>query len=714
MKSYNLSQRQKNIIHIIGENNDEFITVNDIAEKIAVSTRTVQRDLPLIEDFLYDNDFSLIKKPGQGLFLNESAESIAYLYELLEMVDSSKQYERVERVNFILSRLLTSKHPIKYFVFTLYLNISEKTLIEDLAIIEKWLSVYDIKLIRKRGVGVSIEGREKSIRKAQAKLINEVLDNDKKIEILRDIYDDVKVDLIRQNDILSMIDIDIINRTKRSLEKTFTRLNISISDNSYFSLLVHISLAIERLKQDKKIDFNEDLVKNLRSSQDYNFAKQIIEDLEDEFAIKIPDIEIYFVAMHIKGTKIVDDKNENFDIDDAREAFNISKKLIEKMGRLYDLNLEEDLRLENDLKAHILPALSRLRYRLAIKNPILDDIRDKYGEIYTSLKEIAPSLIREEGKLSKDITIPDDEIGYIAIHFITAIEARIINNIGVNILTVCPTGYGTSRLLATKLKNHFSNVNVINNASIMELNRDFLEENDVDLIVATVKIDGLMEDRGIEDFAYMEMPALADEGDFLKLTNKLREISRKKYYQAGRVKKQIKENNRKEIGSFSLAKAREIFEISTSLNRVYENTKYFYLERKDDPYKKSAKVVSDDFIEEEEIYKAIIKRNDLNPTYYEEFKLHLLHAKCHVNKAKLGFGKIKDTDDIIIVMISGLDEKEDLIKFFSEISSKIIDDCDFLGAIRNLDENQIDLRLKEIIYNIIRENIEKEGEWDEY
>lgn len=710
MKSYNLSQRQKNIIHIIGDNTEDFITVNDIAKKIDVSTRTVQRDLPLIEDFLYENDFSLIKKPGHGLFLNESRESIAYLYELLEMVDSSKQYERVERVNFILSRLLTSKSPIKYFVFTLYLNISEKTLIEDLAIIDKWLSVYDIKLIRKRGVGVSIEGREKSIRKAQAKLINEVLNDDKKLEILRDIYDDAKVDLIRQNDVLTMIDIDIINRTKKSLLKTFSRLSISVSDNSYFSLLVHISLAIERLKQDKKIDFNEDLLNNLKSSNDYNFAKQIIEDLEDEFGIKIPDIEIYFVAMHIKGTKIVDEKNDNYDINETSEAFNITKKLIEEMSEIYGLKLEEDIRLNHDLRAHILPALSRLKYRLAIKNPILDEIREKYGEIYSSLKEIAPTIIRNEGNLSSNIQIPDDEIGYIAIHFITAMEARIINDIGVNILTVCPTGYGTSKLLATKIKNRFSNANIVDNASIMELNRDFLEDNDVDLIVATIKIDKLMEDKDILDFAYIEMPALADEDDYLKLTNKLREISRKKYYKAGKEKK-ISEQRPVKLRKYpDLALAEKIFNLSTSLNKIYENTKYFKHNYKADPFKEAAKAVADDCLEEDIIFKAIVERNEINSTYYEEFKLHLLHAKCAVNKSKLGFGKIEDTDDIVIVMISRLDEKDEIIRFFSEISGKIVNDGDFTKAIRSLDQNKIDTSLREMMYNIIRENIEKEGE----
>lgn len=710
MKSYNLSQRQKNIIHIIGDSTDEYITVNDIAEKIDVSTRTVQRDLAIIEDFLYDNDFSLIKKPGQGLLLNESAESIAYLYELLDMVDSSKQYEKVERVNFILSRLLTTKQPIKYFVFTLYLNISEKTLIEDLGVIEKWLSVYDIKLIRKRGVGVSLEGSEKAIRKAQAKLINEVLNDDKKIEILRDIYDDAKVDFIRQNDILSMIDINIINRTKKSLDKTFLRLNISISDNSYFSLLVHISLSIERLNQNKQIDFNEDLLNNLKSSNDYNFAKQIIEDLEDEFKIKIPDVEIYFVAMHIKGTKIASYRNEAIDIEETSQAFNITSKLIEKMSEIYGLDLEEDLKLQNDLRGHILPALSRLKYKLAIKNPILGEIKQKYYEIYSSLKKIAPEIIGTEGKIDKSIKIPDDEIGYIAIHFITAIEARIIHKIGVNILTVCPTGYGTSRLLATKITNHFANANIVNNASIMELNRDFLEANDVDLIVSTIKIDNIMENKDISDFSYIEIPVLAGEDDYLKLTNKLREISRKKYYSGGNDKQVLVKNLNTQETMEDLDIGQKIFEISTNLNTLYVKTKYFSLSKTDDPFKKSASLVSKTDGEYQEILGAIVKRNELNPTYYEELKLHLLHAKCDVEDAKLGFGRIEEREDIVIIMISKLDEKNEIIRFFSEISRKIIDDSCFVEAIRNLDEDQIDLRLKEIMYKIIREKIRKEGE----
>lgn len=715
MKSYNLSQRQKNIVHIIGDSIDDYITVNEIARRIDVSTRTVQRDLALIEDFLYDNDFSLVKKPGQGLILNESSESVSYLYELLEMVDSSKQYEKVERVNFILSRLLTSKEPIKYFVFTLYLNISEKTLTDDLTIIDKWLSVYDIKLIRKRGVGLSIKGSEKSIRKAQAKLINEMLDDDKKIEILMDIYDKVKVDLISQNDILSMMDVGIINRTKKSLDKTFHRLNITISDNSYISLLVHISLSIERLKQNRQIDFNEDIVQNLKSSQDYIFAEKIIEDLEEEFSIEIPDIEIYFVAMHIKGTKIIDEDNVNIYTNKTDETTSITEELIEKMEEIYGLDLKKDLRLNRDLRAHILPALNRLRYKLSIKNPIINEIKDKYGDIYNSLEEIAPDVIRKNGKLSTDIPIPDDEIAYIAIHFITAIESRILNYISVNLLTVCPTGYGASRLLATNLINYFTNIEIVNNASIMNLNRSFLENNGVDLIISTIKINGILEENGIKEFDCIEMPAIPDEDDYLKLTNKLREISRKKYYKAASQSNK-KPRNALDIAQHSINSpvVEKLFNMSVILNNIYENTKFFLVEKDEDIYKKSAKLVSNNQDEEIKILETILKRNELNPTYYDELNLHLLHGKSEVSEPKLGFGKLADTDDTIIIMVSRVDEEDKVVNFFSEISSKIVSEDDFLESIRSLDQNKIGQSLKEIIYKNISEIIEKEGVINEY
>lgn len=702
MKSYKLSQRQKNIIHLIGDCNEEYITVSDIANKLDVSARTVQRDLGAIEVFLEDNDFSLIKKPGHGLILDENKESISYLYELLEMVDSSKQLEKVERVNFILSRLLTSKQAIKYYAFTVYLNISEKTLTEDLNLIEKWLLVYDIKLLRKRGEGISIVGSEKSIRKAQAKLINDLLNDDKKIEILRNIYDDTKIELIKQNDILSIIDGEIINKTKKSLDNTFKKLNISITDDAYVSLLVHVSLAIERLRQDRKIDFNQDVVDDFTGSKEFSFAKQIIAGLEEDFSTKIPDIEIYFVAMHIKGIKIVEDSIKDIENSEIINATNITNELINEMESIYGLHLDRDKRLEKDLKAHLIPALNRLKFHLAIKNPILDEIVEKYGSIFSNVKRISPNIIKKHGKLEKDTFIPDDEIGYIAIHFISAIEAKIMEYISVNTITVCPTGYGTSRLLKTNLENHFSNINIVDNASIMKINRKYLEEKKVDLIISTIKIDNLMKNNFTEDIFYINMPAIPDEDDYMILTNMLREISRIKYYKTEN-KSSLKEKTIiTEVDNKS--KAKTIFEISRKLDDLYKDVKFFQLSKEDDLFEQAARRVACDDMEAKIIEDAILERNKINSTYFEEFNLHLLHAKCDVGKAKLAFGKVYDNQNII-VMISPIEEKEEVMKFFADISASIVEDSYFMSSIDEFDENKIRNNLMGIIYNVIGENL---------
>ncbi|MDD7305701.1 MAG: PRD domain-containing protein [Peptoniphilaceae bacterium] len=704
MKPTKLSQRQKKIINILAQSNKSYIIVKDIADKLNMSIRTVQRDLVGIEDFLDDNDFTLIKKPGHGLMLNESKESVDFLYELLDMVDSSKQYEKTERVNFILSRLLTSKQPIKSFSFTVYLDISERTLVEDLNFIEKWLSLYDLKLIRKRGEGISIEGAEKSIRKAQARLINEVLNDDKKIEILRNINDKTKLDLIKQNDILAMIDRDIIKKTRLALNRAFDRLKISISDNSYVGLLVHISLAIERLKQDKILDCNEDIIKDLKDTKEYDISKIIIKELEKEFRIDIPDIEIYFIAMHIKATKIIDENTFTKQTQEELEAISIGKALILEMEKIYKLDLPKDHRLEKDLTDHLIPAISRLKFNFPIKNPILEDIKENYKTIFTDLKNIGNKIIKPLAKLDLHQEIPDDEIGYIAIHFINAIEGKIVDKISINALTVCPTGYATSKLLATNIIKHFSNVNIAGNASVMEINKQYLKDKNIDLIISTIDIDHILSTNQITDVTYLQMPAIPEEENYYELSKKIREISRNKYYAKHEIENKVKVKvENKPTASYLFAK--NMYQTSIELEKLYRSIKFISVSTKDNLEESVARSLADDEDEKVIIKSCLEERNKLSPTYYQELNLHLLHGKCSIKNSKLAFGKVKNPDQNIIVMLLGDDNQKAIRDLFSAISTRIVENKEFLMAIDRKDWKNIENMVINIIYELLEEKI---------
>lgn len=714
MKNTKLSQRQKNIIRMFPHKDNSPITVKDIADKLNLSTRTVQRDLIGIEKFFLDNHFEFVKKPGIGIILNEDEDSIDFMYELLDMIDSSKQYGRNERINFILSRLLTSNQPIKYYAFTAYLDVSEKTLVEDLAHIEEWLKKSNLSLVKKRGEGVSIKGSENSLRKAQSRLINQVLDDDKKIELLKNINNDVKQNLIQDNDVLSMIDRSIIDRTRNALNTSFSELHISLSDNAYIGLVVHIALAIERLKKNESIEFKQDFIDNLINTQEYIFARKIVNNLEKEFDMDIPNDETSYIAMHIKGANFMASSEKQSNMDDVIEANQITKVLITEMEKIFNLNLTDDKRLENDLKAHLSPAITRLKLNLSIRNPLLEEIKFKYDTIFNALMNIVPNVLIRYANIEESKVIPEDEIGFIAIHFITSIEKKIIDRMSINVITICPTGYGTSRLLATNLSNNLKNVNIVGNASIMNLNREFLIEKNVDLVISTVNLESILDISQLGDIPYIEVPTITSENDYIYINSKLAEISRQKYYcnelvlEKNKISNEIiPDNNKNKELSDQLYRTRRLFKISSSLSYLYDDIRFFNKKGIYDLVQLSASIVANTESEFVNIKSALEQRIKLGGIYFKEYKLHLMHANCDIENPKLAFGNLVDQNEILVIMISTKDYRSEIVNLFSNISTMIIENSRFIEKINSNEIQSVkDLVLNQIL-NIIDEEINK-------
>ena len=70
-----LTERQKSIIQILTKSSAARpITVGMISEDMGVSSRTILREIPTVEQWLTQNDFHLIRKPSVGLILDESVE----------------------------------------------------------------------------------------------------------------------------------------------------------------------------------------------------------------------------------------------------------------------------------------------------------------------------------------------------------------------------------------------------------------------------------------------------------------------------------------------------------------------------------------------------------------------------------------------------------------------------------------------------------------
>lgn len=146
---------------------ESYLAVGEIAAGLNVSVKTVNRDLPEAESYLASlgSGLSLMKKKGAGLQLTGSAEALRELKERLGQV-KERTYSPEERLSIIVSRLLPEKEPLKLFYLSSLLGVTDGTISNDLDKLEGWFEGHGLKLVRKPGLGVYVEGEERKIRQA--------------------------------------------------------------------------------------------------------------------------------------------------------------------------------------------------------------------------------------------------------------------------------------------------------------------------------------------------------------------------------------------------------------------------------------------------------------------------------------------------------------------------------------------------------------------
>ncbi|MDX5684540.1 BglG family transcription antiterminator, partial [Clostridioides difficile] len=488
LKKKKITSRQKKIILMIVENSKKNIpiTISEIAGTLELSSRTVLRDMSGIEKWFDENDFNFVKKPGVGLILEENIENQNFIIELLEEEKIEKEYSKEERNLIILSKLLVSNEPVKSYYFAKILKVSEGVLNNDFALASKWLERFDIELVRKPGLGVYLKGQEKNFREAYVNLIYDSFNEKEILDMVRNISENIQTDkaieILSENRLLNLMDRCIIRKVEATLTKKLSDLDVNLADSAYIGLVVHISLALQRIKNGENITMDKEFLKELSITEEFKLAKEIVKGMETDFNMDIPVDEVGYITMHIRGAKQRSSSNHKaLNLDDI-EIMEITNKMIDLAEDEFKISLKNDERLFKDLANHLGPSINRLNMGLEIRNPLLDEIKSKYSYAYDGVEKIS-RIIKDKLNIN---SIPESEIGYIAMHFASAIEKNLMMNTNINIVVACPTGIGTSRFLSTKIENKFPNLNILETISAINIDEEYLKEKDVDLIVSTV------------------------------------------------------------------------------------------------------------------------------------------------------------------------------------------------------------------------------------
>ncbi len=434
----------------------DYHTSKEIGEVMELSSKTIRKEINLLISVIKDKGAIIESKPGKGYIFKivdkdkfkNFLKSDWYKYAYYQQESGEKDI----RHENILKMLLFSNSYIKQFELAEIFHISESQINKDLPCVKEILASYDLNLISKPYYGMKIEGSEKNIRLAIKNEIGEdpnLFDDDENKELF--------------NKIQTIID------------------NIDFGEDYYMpyvnfkNLVIHIYISILRIRQKKFISLPKDIENKVTCCGEFDLANKIVNKLKDELNIDIPKQELVYITMHLIAKNTIRDQEKI-----STEILELSQQVIDEIYMVSRYDFRANIDFYFSLAIHLGPLINRIKYGFDMKNPILEDIKD--NKIPYLMATIAANTINERYKTK----LSEDEIGYLALHIMAAINNNNLNK--KKILIVCGSGNSSAQIMKAQLNRQFKNN--IEEIVITDLrNLKNINPNNYDLVISSVELD---------------------------------------------------------------------------------------------------------------------------------------------------------------------------------------------------------------------------------
>lgn len=440
---------------------DTYVTAGELAKRAGVSERTIRSRVKEIDLILQKHGAQIIAKQRHGYRLQVMDEALYDLF--LEQIQYKEKGFRPsntkERVNLLLAYLIVNRgHYTKIEELIDYFYCSSNTISSDIKRAEEIFFQYHILIERRPNYGIKIKGKEFDIRHLNAVCMLQdkhfYFGNEKrKHEELQDI--------------------------SRLLNLALTRYQISVNEIAFDQLVKTFYAQIKNVSHG--FDFYQEETGFQRFEDNIlECARYLHKELEKRFSIQLSQDELYYIAFHISANRCIDDTHYNFIIsDDIMENVH---KMLESVNEAFSLDMRKDVDVQLSLAKHYMPFNIRFHYDLQLENPLLNEIKTKYAYAMEISKEALLPIMQESGKM-----ISEDEISYFALIFEYALEKSRQIKQKKNILLVCSSGAGSTKLLLYKLHAEFKEyIDHIIVKSIYTLTeKDF---DQIDFVFTTVPI----------------------------------------------------------------------------------------------------------------------------------------------------------------------------------------------------------------------------------
>lgn len=463
-----MNKRLLSLFKLLNDSNEN-IPIKILSSKLKVSERTIRTDISILNSILSNHGASIKIKKNLGYYLIISDLSLYqnYLAKLSKELINDNEIPNtpLERKKYIINYLLNyNTDYIKVEDLSDKLYVSKATILSDLKLIKSILSTYNLTLTSKPYYGIRIQGKEFDIRRCiSSNMINRNFD-----KYIIGITDE-EINLFEGVDLQNLYNF-VLNKINEN--------DVIFSDFNFKNFIIHLAITIHRIINGYVITDTAGII--FSDFNQNNTLENIFTYIESKYNIIISKSDKIYIYNHfISKSAPSNNLFENFD----NRIVEYVNDLLLEIYNSYNFDLRNDSILFNDLLLHFKSILNSKYYNLNKANPLIKMIKTNYPLAF----EITLTSIQKV--FSKTIyTLTEDEIGYVSLHIGAAIERLFQDNFQPkNIIIVCGSGYGSSRLLEVKLNKIFQNkINIVDCLSFNKFNNKSLRN--IDFIISTIPL----------------------------------------------------------------------------------------------------------------------------------------------------------------------------------------------------------------------------------
>lgn len=487
-----MNKRSREILYQLISKNEygQTVSINELAEKFQVSSRTIRNDMIQINDYMFENGLQPVKFGKQGVILTES--DIRRARETLKKEGFySFKLTRNDRVTFAAVMLICSDCYITLNDLAEHMFVSRSTVIQDLDSLKTFFQKNNLYLFSHSNKGLLLEGRESDKRLLLMKLIQSVngifSDQPVRQHMTDCLSDKLKVDLDDRKTIEK-----IINEAEHAYGRFLT-------DRSFVELRDYLEFSFYRMKEGHVIE-----TAGAQNSK-WDMAAGMMHQLHHFFGVNVTESEIYFLTVILNRLKYIKKTTSNKEIVKMQV---ITRSFIESISNDLGIQFQGDYIFYENLINHLEPAFSTTVKEYDISS-VVNQVLIKYPEVVKATKR---NVYIFEEYMGRELS--EDEVAYIVVHICASIERHKNNSVRHSVILVCNGGIGTSQLLLARLEKFFR-LNVLDIISAHDIINTNTEEADV--IISTVSLDKWNVD-------YIQVDPLLTDEDCIRVGEKLSKI----------------------------------------------------------------------------------------------------------------------------------------------------------------------------------------------